>query len=276
MDRSRIRPAFRPERPGHANLVSMAGQMTHKTHHVENRRLGTYAVVLITDGGGTYADRHLGRRKVARGDALLIFPELAHSYGPLHGGRWDEYFVCFDGPVFRSLEAGGLIDQHQTVLHPGAEATVVGAFARLLAAVDPDSGTDDIELVAQVHALLAMLVLRHRRLAAEPGELDLVAAARAHLDATLLQPIDLPTLAEAVRVPYDRLRKLFVRHTGQSMQDYRIARRIDLVKSLLLEGLPLERIASQLGYCDQFFLARQFKRQTGTTPGAWRNLHGSG
>jgi AraC-like DNA-binding protein len=51
---------------------------------------------------------------------------------------------------------------------------------------------------------------------------------------------------------------------------WRTLRRIELVKERLAAGDGLEAIAQTLGYCDHFFLARQFKAVVGRPPMAWR------
>lgn len=58
----------------------------------ENMRVfGKYALVYLLDGQGVYLDANQYRRNVRAGDLLILFPELAHSYGPLRGDPWVEF-----------------------------------------------------------------------------------------------------------------------------------------------------------------------------------------
>jgi len=46
------------------------------------RILGNYALVLLTAGKGYYLDANDRSADLEPGDAILVFPELAHAYGP--------------------------------------------------------------------------------------------------------------------------------------------------------------------------------------------------
>jgi AraC-like DNA-binding protein len=76
-----------------------------------------------------------------------------------------------------------------------------------------------------------------------------------------------------VGTTYDRLRRTFQRQIGMPLTRYRMHRRIERAQALLLQGNDLAAVAERLGYCDQFFFARQFKQVVGMTPGAWRRNH---
>lgn len=65
----------------------------------------------------------------------------------------------------------------------------------------------------------------------------------------------------------DHFTRLFKQSTGHSPQQALIHARIARARQLLLEtNLKIREIALSLGYCDEFFFARQFKQQTGLTP----------
>ena len=56
----------------------------------------------------------------------------------------------------------------------------------------------------------------------------------------------------------------------RQVADRRLVRRIEQAKARLSAGATLAEVAEALGYCDQFFFARQFKTVTGQSPGARR------
>ncbi|MGN0983522.1 MAG: helix-turn-helix transcriptional regulator, partial [Gemmiger sp.] len=66
------------------------------------------------------------------------------------------------------------------------------------------------------------------------------------------------------------LSAIFKKETGTSLLNYITQVRLDAVKALLLQGLPIARIAEQTGFRDSGSLIRVFKRATGTTPGQYR------
>jgi AraC family transcriptional regulator len=77
-------------------------------------------------------------------------------------------------------------------------------------------------------------------------------------------------LAEIARVvDYSsyHLARLFKRFTGQSLRHYIILIRVEKARQMILEGLALGDIATQVGFYDQSHLTRHFKRMMGVTPG---------
>jgi len=59
--------------------------------------------------------------------------------------------------------------------------------------------------------------------------------------------------------------------TGETPSGYIIRRRIGRAKELMQHSpMSLKEIAATLGYDDVFFFSRQFKQETGHSPGAWR------
>ena len=64
------------------------------------RILGKYAIVYQLGGSGRYADRVGGSQAVGPGQLIFVYPERPHAYGPPADGRWDEFYIVFDGPVF--------------------------------------------------------------------------------------------------------------------------------------------------------------------------------
>ena len=65
--------------------------------------------------------------------------------------------------------------------------------------------------------------------------------------------------------------RAFRKHLGCSIGDRRRRARVDrAVSHLAAEAPPLVDLAQELGYCDQGHFCREFKRETGTTPGSFR------
>jgi AraC-like DNA-binding protein len=72
---------------------------------------------------------------------------------------------------------------------------------------------------------------------------------------------------------YATLSKLFSSHEGQTIERFHILQKIERVKELLSYGEEnLSEIAFDLDYSSTAHLSGQFKRETGMTPTAFRNL----
>jgi AraC-like DNA-binding protein len=78
-------------------------------------------------------------------------------------------------------------------------------------------------------------------------------------------------IAEEVGMGESTLRRKFQEHIGIPIHRFSIDYRLGEVRRWLVEtNAPLRVIAEELGYPNEFYLARQFKKWTGVTPGTYR------
>lgn len=78
---------------------------------------------------------------------------------------------------------------------------------------------------------------------------------------------------EAIRaVPYnpDYFRRAFRDRIGMTPQKYRELKRMEFAIHRLHMGLTVKQVALELGYNDQYFFSRQFKRHIGASPSRYR------
>jgi len=87
----------------------------------------------------------------------------------------------------------------------------------------------------------------------------------------LEERLDIEQIAAGLDVSYERFRKLFRQRMGVSPGEYRIRRRIDQARSMLIQQrLSNKEIAYALGYADPFTFSKQFKRFVGMSPTVFR------
>lgn len=91
----------------------------------------------------------------------------------------------------------------------------------------------------------------------------------------LAQRFTIADLAEHVGLNPAYFALQFRRAMGLTAQAYIKRARANRAAQLLADSnLTLKQIAGQLGYCDAFFLSKQFKDVFGQSPRAWRLRHG--
>ncbi|MGE0561561.1 MAG: helix-turn-helix domain-containing protein [Flavobacteriales bacterium] len=83
-------------------------------------------------------------------------------------------------------------------------------------------------------------------------------------------------LEKELEFDYKYISNLFSSTTGTTIEHYFIKLKIEKVKELLLyDELALNEIAFQMGYSSLAHLSKQFKKETGLTPGYFRKLKDS-
>ena len=73
------------------------------------RILRRFTLVLMIEGRGYYRDARGTKLELGPGDVVLVFPEIAHAYGPMPGSEWTQVYFVFDGPQFQLWRAQGLL-----------------------------------------------------------------------------------------------------------------------------------------------------------------------
>ena len=230
-----------------------------------NRIRRDYVGILVLRGEGVFTDWRDRAWRVGPGDFIQHPPDLRHSVVPA-STDWAEFYFRFPAAPYRALDELGLIDA-RPVLHPGLSAELVQRMEQLLAEARGAVRSDLPLVLVRMHELLVAVQRMARHAGRRERERSVIDLACQRLGERLSEACDLAQLADDLGVSYERFRKLFGQHVGQSPGEYRIHRRLDAARRLLRhEGLTVKETAYRLGYPDPFTFSRQFKRHTGQTP----------
>lgn len=240
------------------------------------RRQGTQDWLLTFTIGGQGRYRCAGQEFVcAAGDAMLLHPGTPHDYGTdPAAGRWDFYWAHFlPRPTWT---AWLLWDELAPGLHKarvGDSATagrIAAVFDRLLCDVvgsEPWSERlaenaleEAILLIGHAHSLSARRV-------ADPR----VAQVISELNRRYREPLTVADLAATVHLSPSRLAHLFQEATGQAPIQMLLHLRLRQAARLLeFSTLGIAEIAAEVGFASPFYFSRQFRRQFGVSPTAYR------
>ncbi len=232
------------------------------------RVFGRFALVLLVEGQGNYRDARGLKSPVRAGDAILVFPELGHSYGPNPRGTWNEIHVVFDGPIFELWRREGLLDVSRPLHIPLSFSASFAALHALVSEARPPT----IEAhLGQLHRFLAILgaILDF----GPPSQHHLKGLERAKtvLGANLEKSDVLREAARASGQSYESFRKNFARETGLSPSRFRDLKRLEAAQTLLLRAeMTNAAIARALGFRDEAHFSRRFKELSKQTPRDFR------
>lgn len=77
-------------------------------------------------------------------------------------------------------------------------------------------------------------------------------------------------IAQKTGYQKDYLNRSLKKTVGLTIGQYRSQKQFDRAKQLLQQAKPIQDIAGELGFSDQNYFARWFKKQTGMSPSKWR------
>jgi AraC-like DNA-binding protein len=182
---------------------------------------------------------------------------------------WVEVYVCIGATICRSLIDGGMIDPRRPVLERMVDAQLA---LRLLANLTSLKSAPDAMLPRELGRAIDFLadLLTPPVPTSDPDQ-RLVAAACARMAEDLDAPFSPQALVRDLDCDYGRFRKLFQRLTGVAPYRWRMRRRMDRARELLLDGrLSVAEIARAVGFADPALFTTRFRRHTGSTPSRFR------
>ncbi len=234
------------------------------------RVYGSFALVCVLRGAGTYKDAHGLRTSVEAGQCITVLPELGHWYGTRAGETWDEIYLTFDGPVFDLWRTSGLLGQTEPVRpHPEGFPNRLQALAQTASQFPNDRAKH----IAQLLTLLNELpYTQYSRPNTPHPTSSFLSDAKAALETDIGAEISLSDLANRLNVGYETFRKRFERETGVSPAKYRAQKRMEAAKSLLRYSPQMtnRQVAQTLGFADEYHFSRRFTQSVGVSPRAFR------
>jgi AraC-like DNA-binding protein len=177
-----------------------------------------------------------------------------------------------DHPVLRGLP--------RTVHVPGGQGGTPPWLAPLIAALSAeafDGGPgSDLVMARLSDALLIRALRHHSAVVDQPGWLaglgdPCVAAALAAVHSDLAYPWTLPALAATAGLSRAAFAARFAERVGRPAMRYVLSLRMQRARTLLRdERATVAAVAGQVGYSSEVAFAAAFKREVGTSPGAYR------
>lgn len=237
------------------------------------RTLNCYGFVHIMNGHGTYADAHTPARRVGKGDMVVFFPGQPHQCGTAANEFWDELWFEFEGPAFDLMHETGLLNPRRPVHHTEDCDRWFRRFFQVIPPLHLRQKTPPQVIVSRFIAVLTEILADSQapEETPEPRD-DWLNAACELLATTEAAPgRSASDVARRLGFSYETFRKKFRQEIGFSPGRFHLDSRIDRAAALLHQGRhTIKEIAAQLGFCDEFYFSRCFKRRFGQSPRNFR------
>jgi AraC-like DNA-binding protein len=262
--------------------VQGVGRLIKDPGHVRAlrpRTLNAFAAVYLDGGGGIFESGPTGRREVRSGTLFVLFPGVAHFYGPRERERWREYWAIFDGFIPERYRRTGLLDPTRPFFRLGQDAALIRRWRECLYLAESRRPRRAQELAEKFFALLGHVFANARRPGeGEPARQRAVEGVIALMEEQLDRAsFPLEDCAARFFMSYSALRKRFREATGLSPARYFARMKMRAARAqLLATGDSVKEIGARLGFPDPYHFSRRFKQLVGLSPQHFRRAFRAG
>lgn len=183
-------------------------------------------------------------------------------------------FLAVPVGILAALQACGLPTLRSTCLALSDQRGLLGRWAALADRLEAAAPGAEADVLAE--AVAFAIELHRRAIPVERGDGDTrwLTQACAALTSHAGDRVGTKAVLAPLGGSYAWARRRFVALTGTSPAAFRIARRMEAARTLLLDGgLSVSTLAERLGYATPFAFTRQFTRVHGMSPSCYRAAH---
>ncbi|HPO89820.1 MAG TPA: AraC family transcriptional regulator [Victivallales bacterium] len=229
------------------------------------RILGLYAAIYVKSGSGIYFNKRGYSYNVKKGNVIIVFPEEPHFYTP--SPFWESIWVVWSGSEAKKLENLAYLDRKKYIF-PDRFAAVLNAYGELIKYMDNNDKEAFIKRKSILLTMIHGLFEGHRNFESDVSRRIYKSA---DLISSSTEPQSISEIATATGFSQTHFRRLFKEKFGVSPKKIMISTKISKAKELLASGLTIKETAERIGFKDQFYFMRVFKKITGMSAGKFRS-----
>lgn len=247
-----------------------------KKHPPEYRSVGStgrvlneFQFVYISSGKGKFKTK-TEEYGIQEGIGFLVFPGVWHWYAPDTETGWDEYWVGFTGEYGENLLRNDILSVDRPVLDVGINPTIVHLFQEMFEIAKREPPGFQPKLTGSVIRLLAHSLSFDQQRSHGSETEQLVQRARMVMEDYVFNNLEMEKISNQLSMSYTQFRTMFKDYTGQSPYQYYLNIKINKAKALLEAGeYNVKEVAYELGFENQYYFSRLFKKKTGVNPSCW-------
>jgi len=264
---------------GHIDIAPNTPYPPHKEGHPQpfrsvavGRTLTEYQIIYITKGRGVFESNHR-THVVVPGSIMIVFPGVPHFYKPEYEVGWSEYWVGFKGPYVDTLCQQGFLSPRKPLYEVGLQNSLLAIYTQILELVQNQRPLFQVRASSHVLTLIAEILAHERKNVQYTHSEQLVERAKFLMEENIYSEINLNAIGEVLGVSTSHLNAVFKSYTSMTPYQYFISIKIRKAKELLEAGsLAIKEVAFRLGFDDQYYFSRLFKKKAGIPPSRWSSF----
>lgn len=240
-------------------------------HRIQRETYPGHELILCLEGRG-WVQVAGKRHEVKKGELVWVNCHHPHAYGCIVEQPWELYWIRVEGATLDRIAR--LLDVSGHPVHENLDVTAAALeFERVFHHMDGRRPSDAAVCHAAVGEIISQLFserLNDPRML-HPKVPPQIVKALEKMRLYYHESIRVQDLAETANMSESHFSRQFKAAIGTSPIDWLRKERINQAKRRLIESDdPIKEIARQVGYSDQFFFSKDFKKTTQLTPTEFR------
>jgi len=254
-------------------VVTDVGYYPRAEKHLVEREDGVSSDILVFClSGRGWISSGGRRREVAAMDVFWIPAGEAHAYGAHDSDPWQIYWVHAYGRAVGDLLSWTPLGKGRRMTSFANANALRRQFNTLLQRLERGFGDHTLLEMSRFFVSLAMLLHVEAGPEKELEQRERIEKSMDRMRQTLSAPLTLDDYAQTAGFSVSQFSHLFKRHFGTSPMAYFVELRIQRGKEYLdSSNLSVKEIAWKLGFEDQLYFSRIFKKVTGVSPSIYRS-----
>jgi len=258
----------------HALYPTDIGWYPEAKYHYRERPEGAPEYILIyCVAGRGWARIRDKTYSIKAGEALVIPNNVPHVYSASLDAPWSIHWIHFRGETAYQFVQQMPYEAHLIAVHDKAHTPIIETFRECHDALQHDFAMRQLIFVAlAIHRILGWMFFGNPSF--QPLALDIPQAvdkAIEYMHNNLDQRPTLSDLAHHAGLSVSHFSYLFKAHIGTPPIDYFINMKMQVACHLLeTTNMPVKDVANSVGYDDQYYFSRLFRKVMGTSPANYR------
>ncbi len=243
-------------------------------HRMERQLHNDHLIIYCTEGKGIVTAANT-KSVIESGDMLVLPKGISHHYQAINDKPWSIYWIHFGGELCEQFLAPLIKEgDSYTVLKLSGQPRIVADFETLLdvrrSGYNPRSFIHASNLLRQILSYLGAINPLTKTREGIHFDLDMV---HAFMQERLHGQLALDELAARVNLSKYHFSSKYKEITGQSPIQHFLHLKMEHACYLLdISGNSIKEISRNLGYEDNYYFSRLFKKIIGVSPRQYRQL----
>jgi AraC-like DNA-binding protein len=234
------------------------------------RNSSEFQIIYIIEGEGAFETEDTVYQ-ITPGSAILGFPGVKHLYKPQFDSGWNEYWVGFKGYFFDNMLKKNLLNREKVFFSLGDNSIFVASFQSLFRELSAQEPLYQFKAGAIIINLLSELLVHDRRQKQPDYYQKIIEKAKCFMEQHLYSDISIPQVAQKIGISASKLNEIFKQYGSMPPHQYFLSMKIQEAKNILSRNdISIKALASSLGFQDEYYFSRLFRKKVGIPPRKWK------